>query len=292
MVDERRSTWRRRARNAAVAAAAVMAAGASLLSSAGNAASVVPPATLFRCAAHWNRAQLGPGRRSAAAAAVHGAGAVVFMFSDGVCGLAITKHAAQASGSDPVYVQELDGTYAWGRDPILGGSPGAPSWAKAGLEHLAETYVNVRISVRTGLLIPDPKQGIPVAQVPEASTKAKRAPCPEVADPANGITYRVIDRTATCAVTREIIWAYDDQQIAKSSLGTLAGWRCSSITPTASSAAEVVCAQRRGRIEAQRLMVGAGRDPASSPSRIPIWVAASLPSTVTHRVRSVRARFA
>ena len=219
----------RAARWAAAVALSVVTIVAVWSLSAG--AAVVPGIGLAGCISRWNRAPLGHGRLYARTAAPRG---LIVLFSDDVCGLAVSKRAAGRTDSALVYVQVLSGTYIWGEDPVTISS-GVPSREITALAAEAGSRSNVRIDPRTNLVAPLGHAGLVKLAFPEATAAAKKRACPMIPDPPSYFQppplYDVLSRTASCAVTREIVWAYNDEEgklLKPTSAGVrmIVGWRC------------------------------------------------------------------
>ena len=225
--------------------------------------------SLSRCVSRWNQAPLGRGRLYARVASLSG---LMFAFSDGVCGLAVPKRVAEINDAALVYVQVLSGTYIWGEDPVAITAP-LPPREIAAADRDAGKRANVRIDPVTNFV--QPLSGGRLAHVafPEAtaavkrqSCPIKRQSCPTISDPPTRfetpVEYDVASRTTTCAVTREIVWAYNDREgVAmkprSAGLRRIARWRCvgrptSTIPRNApQTSGQITCANRSQRVTIQ-----------------------------------------
>jgi hypothetical protein len=257
-----RLTERRTRRALAISVIAACASAALALAAATSLAASKRPAakhtglTLKQCLKRWNQAALGHGRLYAATAGPRG---LLFAFSDGVCGLAISPATADKSDSALVYVQVLNGTYTWGLDPVgINATPQSSQIEAAAAR--ATKHPNVRTAAKGRHLL----TGIPGGVLakfafPEASTVTKHTSCPTIPDPPtyydqHPTEYTVTSTTVGCAVTREIVWAYSDhegQLLKPASAGVreLVGWRCSG------SSAQITCTKGSNKIEVQRAPV-------------------------------------
>ncbi len=234
-------------------------AGASDASNGG------PTAGLVRCADAWNHASLGPGRLQLGGVAGNGAPALVVRFSDGVCGLVPSPGRAQATGDFGAYVTVLSGDYVWGEDPAAVGT-GPPTEQLAALEELAARRPNATIEGSRGRVVPVAAARLTAVAFPEASPAATRAPCRTIADLQTSSAFVVEQGAGSCALTRELVWAYDDGEgrllaPARAGFRMIAGWRCGTATrpqvyPNLPLAIVITCTRGPRVIEVRLLSPG------------------------------------
>lgn len=197
----------------------------------GVASAPVRDSALQRCVAKWNRAPLGDGRRMAAvlaAAVPRHATAVVVRFTDGICGLVLSERQASAAGAPGQYVRALHGDYVWGQNPLDAGSQSQDPHREAAVARSGSRAPNVRLSTRKGTLVAVPRAHVINIDFPAIDRAAEEQPCPTIRDPA-GHDYSVTADSVSCALTRTLVWAYNDhegRQGSTPSTRTIIGWKC------------------------------------------------------------------
>jgi hypothetical protein len=155
-------------------------------------------------------------------------------FADRVCGLVFPPFAADQAGiGDGVFARVLSGDYAWDMNPA-----DASTWGyshQSALEQRAVDQANVRIDLRSGEVVPEPGASLASVALPALSASGLRAACPKINSPITPFqtpqSYRVIRTNVDCGVTREIVWAYNDEEgaaVKRASAGgrLIVGWLC------------------------------------------------------------------
>jgi hypothetical protein len=216
---------------------ALLVSGVSMVAS--PAPSVAGGSPVLRCARAWNGAALGDGRRrvpgvsASAAPALRG---LLVRFADGVCGLVLSRAQADASGEEAVFLRVLDGDYGATLNPV--GESATLAAETRALERRDGAHPNVTVDPR-GRVVPDQRAALAVVPYPALAPAAAQAPCQTIFIPAfanphgGGPDYRVVAQNRGCPVTREIVWAYLDDQgrpvKGKAGLArTVVGWHCAS----------------------------------------------------------------
>jgi hypothetical protein len=186
----------------------------------------------------------------------------MFASPDGVCGLAFSSRAAEATGEGAVFVSGLGGDYP------LAGSPlhpyAADSSTQAQLEAQANKRTNVRLESPGGKVIAKPHATMPIVGFNLLDTTAD---CEHLLPALTGtnsfslVGYTLIKTTVSCPVVRTVIWAWSADEGTATHTGKpkanvlIAGWHCvgtnllaNSATPTYS---QVTCSKGTNVIEVQ-----------------------------------------
>ena len=183
--------------------------------------------TLVGCVESWNHASLGDGRQRLAEASA-GRGALMFVGSDGVCGVAIPAKLAQAAGEVPVFVSGLGGDYQLDADPLSGPASTISRFSST-LAARADRRTNVRVT----------SNGRVIA-LPEGSLAHSRATLLDVSSSCHVVVFAPWDSTwsitsgsTTCIQGRSIIWSWIAQHedsrvhhLPPARRMWIAGWRC------------------------------------------------------------------